>query len=627
MHDDALVRRWFDTRRGELTAHAADWLGRTVEALTHAQGQADSMQQASRLFHAQITLSRVARALPARLVQRLEQDVLKRLPGGSATARAAVLRLEDAGLVDDDVVLETIEISRLVETIQTGAEWELREAEASLSQALGRTVLGLRGSPLHPEVLVRAIWLVMEEVQLSTEERVACLRATAALVAELARAVYTCARDFLGEADLSGQAVFHQVGDSRPQGLPPVDVFPHHGADTQPARARPGPPAPAAAGQPLQGRDQVFARVSALVERVLGDPRMTPDLRRCLSAMQMVVVRLAFATPDTLYAPGHPLWAAVSDLLDYAAHHCLHDRISHDDFVLFVDDKVQALLALDAGEPARVTPHLEAITHFVRSRAGELLAAEDDAVRRFARLEGRRREILDLAMTRQRELMLTALGETEVPFRLRQFLLADWVEVLARSECADGPGAAPYREYWAAARTLLAHLKARGSVLDLKPTLERLQSVMAVIERGMTTIEAPSIEKHELWAVLTRWSAGTAQRPVWHDTDPVPGLDGAPAAGRAARAFWGDRAGDSMATPGSSAGPSAMPAADAQRWIDGLVPGRMTEIFLHGAWIEARVADIDEHHQIIVLEDEQSGHSHSLTRRALVRLAREGLVG
>ena len=175
MHDDALVRRWFDTRRGELTAHAADWLGRTVDALGSAQGQADSMQQAGRLFHAQLTLSRAERTLPARLVQRLEQDVLKRLPGGGAVARTAT-RLEDAGLVDDDVVLETIEISRLVETIQSGAEWELREAEASLSQALGRTVLGLRGSPLHPEVIVRAIWLVAEELQLSAEERVACRR-------------------------------------------------------------------------------------------------------------------------------------------------------------------------------------------------------------------------------------------------------------------------------------------------------------------------------------------------------------------------------------------------------------------------------------------------------------------
>jgi hypothetical protein len=626
MHDDALVRRWFETRRGELTAHAADWLGHTVDALATAQGQADSMQQAGRLFHAQITLSRAERSLPARLVQRLEQDVLKRLPGGGTIARTTV-RLEDAGLVDDDVVLETIEISRLVETIQSSAEWELREAEASLSQALGRTVLGLRGSPLHPEVVVRAIWLVTEELQLTADERVACLRATSAQVADFARAVYACARDFLGEADLSGQAVFHHVGDSRPQGLPPVDVFPHHGVSDAPLRARPGAPAPPSAGDPLQGRDEVFGRFSAMVERVLGDPRMTPDLRRVLCAMQMVVVRLAFAAPDTLYAPGHALWQAAGELIDYAARHCLHDRIAHDDFVLFVDDKVQALLGLPADDHARAAPHLEAIGQFVRSRAGELIAAEDDAVRHFARLEGRRREILDLAMTRQRELMLTALGETEVPFRLRQFLLADWVEVLARSECAEGPGAAPYREYWAAARTLLAHLKARGSVLDLKPTLERLQSVMAVIERGMSTIEAPSIEKHELWSVLTRWSAGTASRPVWHDTDPVPALDGSPAGGRAGRSFWGDRAGDTQGLTGSSGGPSAMPAADAQRWIDGLQPGRMTEIFLHGTWIEARVADIDEHHQIIVLEDEQSGHSHSLTRRALVRLAREGLVG
>jgi hypothetical protein len=70
-----------------------------------------------------------------------------------------------------------------------------------------------------------------------------------------------------------------------------------------------------------------------------------------------------------------------------------------------------------------------------------------------------------------------------------------------------------------------------------------------------------------------------------------------------------------------------MPASDAERWVNALRRGSVIEFFLLGTWLEARVMSISGAGNLFMFKDELGGNSHPLTRRALLRLVREGLAG
>ena len=626
MDEVALIQKLLDACRAELETAAQAWRTQTVGALDAAQGTADSMQHASRLFHAQRALDKAPGLLPRRMVQLLQVSMLERLqPIGTRPARPG--SGGEMGLVDDEVVNESIEISRVATRILGAAEWELHEAEQALSQVMQRSLTGRRDSPLHPEVVARTVWRLTEELSLSSEERSACLRAAPDAITRLAQSVYGTAKDWCG-VSLASPGALIRTPDAQPHVVMfPVDI------SLAPAQAHvpAAPPRGESRNEPSQGqplleaRDQVFGSAIADTERILRDPRLTPELRRALSAMHLVVMRFALGSPQTLYAPQHDIWSVMATLVDYALNQGVGERLVHDDFILFLDDKVQTLLQLDPTALLTLASHLEDIDTFVRTRADELHAREDSAIQQFTRLEDRRRKILDVAVNRHRERLSDAIGDAEMPMRLRQFLIVDWSEVMARTELADGPDAQLYREYWRAALMLIARLK-RSDV----DSTEGMAGLLQVLERGMAVIAVPSVEKHELASALL----GPVARahPEWQDSEIQDALPArTPGRGAAAprRTFWGVRDPDAGTAPTyvTTGGlTSVVAASDAQHWINSLRVGKLVELFLQGAWFEARVASVDETRSLFTFDDEAAGRSHSLTRRALLRLVREGLA-
>src|SRR6218665_1018895 len=279
----------------------------------------------------------------------------------------------------------------------------------------------------------------------------------------------------------------------------PVDVSLDTGPDTVPAGLSKSPAPSALTPEPaaLEARDHVFQGLIANIERVLSDPRLTPELKRVLSGLQMATMRFALGSPAVLYAPRPPLWSVVRTLAEYALNHCVRDRLAHDDFVLFADDKIRTLLQLDEKAVWELTPHLESPPQFAQDRAEQLIENEHAAIQHFARLEDSRRKILGVALNRHRERITAAIDGTEMPFRLRQFLLADWAEVLARTELAEGPDSGAYAEYLQAARRVIDRMRSGGEPGGRGPAApEDVQPLLAVLERGMASVAMPSVEKH-----------------------------------------------------------------------------------------------------------------------------------
>ena len=643
MDEGKVLRSWFDACRADLEGAAEHWRQATRAALDAAQASADSMRFTNRLYHAQRALDRMHPSLPRRVVELLEASMAERGRGPTAPLRGTAPP-DEMALVDDEVVNESIEVSRIAARVLAEADWDLREAEDALSRRIGRPLGGERASPFHPEVFARTVWRLTEEMSLGPDERAACLRAAPEAIADFARAACASATAWCGRVDPAGAFVIRRsAGDATP--VFPVDVLPAGTADASasasasapnpaPLSTAASPEAPGAATSsrdtPLvAARDQVFQDVIAGIDTILSDFRLTPELKRVLSGLQMAVMRFALGSPETLYAPGHRLWTVTGQLAGYAVSHCLRDRVAHDDFVLFGDHTIQALLRVDVKSLAGIDPQLDAIDTFVRMRPEQLGANEHQAMAQFARLEDSRRRILGVAINRHRERLSRAIGHTEIPFRLRQFMLADWAEVLARTELDDGVASGAYAGYWQAAERIVARLRAaeRGEAAG-----DDVAALLEVLERGMATIAVPSVEKHELASALTR--PGIRTRTEWHDdTDFVQtGVHDARGGAAGARPpLWGARAsggrGRGGRPPLALGLTSTVPAGDAERWIGSLRVGSVIELFLLGAWFEARIVAISAAGNLFQFEDEGGGGTHSLTRRALLRLVREGLAG
>ena len=633
MSDGDVLRDWFDNCRADLEEAAENWRQTASTALEAAHAAADSMRFASRLYHAKRALDRMQRFLPKRFVELLQLSMAERFAHAVSPFRGATV-CDDMGLVDDEVVNESIEVSRIAARVQLDAEWQIREAQEGAALRLGHKVGGERTSPFHPEAFACAVWRLTEEMSLNAEERAACLRVAPEAIVDFARMACASAVAWFGRGDATASFVVKRSASDMAVAIP-VDVLlgepapePLPGADRRESDLRDGaatlPPAKDAA--PLDARDHVFRGVIAGIDTVLCDFRLTPELKRVLSALQMVVVRFAFGSPETLYIPEHRLWSVSRKLAHYALTNCLRDRVAHDDFILFADHTIQALLPLDMKSLVGISSHLDAIDDFVRSRPQQLIENEKSAMQHLASLQDRRRKMLGVAMTRHRERISTAMGDTDMPFRLRQFMLADWAEVLARTELSEGQESEAYAEYWEAAERVIARLRVAGSSERASDHPSEIGPLLEVLDRGMASIAVPSVEKHELAGAFLR--PGASARGDWRDSDlhnDLAQADVEPAGKDGA--FWGARehlAAWSATTAGLT---TAIPAGDAEHWVNTLRIGTVIELFLLGTWFEARVVSINGAGNLFMFKDELGEGSHPLTRRALLRLVREGLAG
>ena len=224
MDDGKVLRPWFDTCRTDLEGAAETWRQATRTALDAAQASADSMRFTNRLYHAQRALDRMHPQLPRRFVELLEASMAERGRGAPAPLRGAAPP-DEMALVDDEVVNESIEVSRIAARVFAEAEWDIREAEQALSRRIGRPLGGERASPFHPEVFARTVWRLTEEMSLGPDERAACLRAAPSAISDFARAAYASVTAWCGRADPSAGAVIKRsAADAAPAF--PVDVLP-----------------------------------------------------------------------------------------------------------------------------------------------------------------------------------------------------------------------------------------------------------------------------------------------------------------------------------------------------------------------------------------------------------------
>ncbi|MBB3195513.1 DUF1631 family protein [Roseateles terrae] len=631
-----LPSEWMDACRADLVVAAAQWVSDTGAALERAQNRADSVGEANRLFHVQRALDRWQHSAPDRIVSLLLSSMNERCSEPRLGAATTLLPSE-MELVDDDVVSESIGISRLVTGIFSVAEWEIRAVERALAGAIKE--FSERSNPFHPEAIARTIWKLAEDLGLQRDERAACLRVSLDATTAMARSVYASLGQWMaGQTDVGPLAIQRQ---SAVRNAIPVDVLaglapdaPALSLELEPMHGRPFEASPAPrAGSPKAGGEVVFTRLIRSVEDILGDVRLTHELRRVLSGLQLGVLRFAFGTPSSLYSAQHEMWDVTGTLVQYALQHCLKDRVVHDDFVLFADQIIQTLLKMDPSRPHELDKALVRIRRYLKERPAELVESRRHASMQFARLEERRRQIRSVSINRHRERINAAIAAQEIPYRLRQFLLVDWAEALAHVEVSEGAKSPAYAELWGAVDRML-HAVQRDTLTADPASLQEKVELLKLLERGITCVAVPSVEKYELTDILDRTGMISREGEEWSDSD-IGALDSTlpppPAPTPAPRKdFWGAPSGGKgwSAVDETTVGfTTAMPTSDAEHCVNALQEDDLIELFLAGTWVEVRLVELAEDGQIFLFEGEtDGGGTHQLTRRALLRLFREGLA-
>ncbi|WAC73458.1 DUF1631 family protein [Roseateles sp. SL47] len=623
---------WIEACRADLVVAAAEWVSATGSALERAQNRADSVGEANRLFHVQRALDRWQHSAPERIVNLLLSSMNERCSEPRYGAGGPPMLPSEMELVDDDVVSESIGISRLVTGIFSVAEWEIRIVERALSSSV--TDFSERSNPFHPEAIARTVWKLAEDLGLHREERAACLRVSLEATTAFAKTTYANLGTWLSSQTEVGPLAIQR--QSALQHNIPVDVLAGLSGEAlalelEPMHGRPfeGGSAPRA-GSPKAGGEVVFTRLIRSTDDILADVRLTHELRRVLSGLQLAVLRFAFGTPSALYSAQHDMWEISSVLVQYALNHCLKDRVVHDDFVLFADQTIQRLLQLDVSRLHELDKVLVRIRRYLKERPAELVESRRHASMQFARLEERRRQIRSVSINRHRERINGAIASQEIPYRLRQFLLVDWAEALAHAEVAEGPKSPAYAELWGAVERMLRAVQKDTLTADAS-SLQEKGELLKLLERGIACVAVPSVEKYELADILDRSGMMSREGEEWSDSD-VGSLDSAlpppPSAPR--KDFWGAQPGDQAwaAADDTTVGfTTAMPTSDAEHCVNALQEDDLIELFLAGTWVEVRLVELAEDGQIFLFEGEtDGGGTHQLTRRALLRLFREGLA-
>lgn len=509
------------------------------------------------------------------LYQRSFTDALRKLvqaelaPQAQAVPPAGgALSLGGLELMDENRVESDIEISRAIQLIDTGAEWELRELQTFTSTLRGQAHVTAESNPLRPQSYARALWQAAAALPVAPVQQVILLRVSATVMAGLLRMAFAAASTRLESMGVTPgiyRTVVIAPGSGRGEEPPEMDVTrpgaldglmrSMPGGDTgsgasadskrrplpttspaleqalvrveellrrMPAGAPTGasPEAPrlaqhraalmATAGETVDR--QIIELLSRLFETILSDRALPAGLRGVIARLQVSALRIALLDPSMLDAYDHPVWV-------------LMDRI------------VSATTAY----PHASDPRLAALLTFCETLVGDMAAetTQDSALyrRATARLDAFLAEQLKqqqhaaqttinaLMQAEQAELMqrnlsarlVEQMANIQVSSAIRRFVTVSWARVLTESVLRFGDQSPQTTGFLKTVDDLLWSLKLPSHPQSRQRLVALLPSLLQRLRDGMALIDMPAPEQQTVLDDLMKLHA-EALRPGSHNT-------------------------------------------------------------------------------------------------------------
>lgn len=385
----------------------------------------------------------------------------------------------------------------------------------------------------------------------------------------------------------------------------------------------------AAAGAP--GRRQAIEFTMRVFDAYALDPQLPPSFAPAVGRLRGSAVRVALHDPEMLNSTHHAVWQFL-DRVGEAAIAAAPATDTRGAAVLglcqALTDQLAGATAADATLYRRALAQLDAL--LLNQFKAQLEAAH--ATTESLQLS-ERRDLLEKHLSQR-------LVDQLVPIRttppVRRFMTGPWARVLAETILREGEQGESTRGYIKLVDELLwsvqlpDHPKSRQRLLALLPDmLQRLR-------QGMASIRLPDAEQasilDELMAIHTEAlrpsaradeAALTAEQIVQRMRDEVlPASTG--------HGGFTDSVIDvtSMETVPAEMMPSQHEGAsqDPSKRVDALQLGDRGRLFLHGRWSRVQLLWRSEQGTFLLFAGEVPGRTHSITRRALERLAGAGLM-
>lgn len=245
---------------------------------------------------------RVADSFASALREQVEQTASPMPTGGS---------IGDLALVDDDDVAADVAISRVIEAIDSEAEYELREFTSYVAALIGDVEISRPSNPLGAPVYARALWDALQALPLPGAQHVALLQALAAPFARLLRQAYAAASTRLDDSGVE-PAAYRTIVLAPGTREPRDPVAPRADLD----RLRESVPGPLDGSPPSDGGvdRQAIELLTRLFDALLRDAQLPRAAHWLLSRLQASVLRVGLDDATLLDDERHPVWRFVDRL-------------------------------------------------------------------------------------------------------------------------------------------------------------------------------------------------------------------------------------------------------------------------------------------------------------------------
>ena len=386
----------------------------------------------------------------------------------------------------------------------------------------------------------------------------------------------------------------------------------------------------ASASEPVDR--QIIELVTRLFESLLADSQLPGPFRAVVARMQVAALRVCLAEPATLDSYDHALWR----LFDRIGHTSLgYSRVEDprlSAFVTFAAAVAEEMAGASTPDSALFRRGLNRIDAFLSEQLQEQLRAAHAAVAALELAE--RREVLQQHLTQR---LTDQMASMRTSPTIRRFVTGAWARVIAKQMLDHGEQSEQTLGTLKTVDDLLWSVKIPDHPQSRQRLIALLPGLLQRVRAGMEAIALPAVEQqtvlNELMTIHTE-----ALRP------------GARAAGAAAalspeeivrrrreevvpdappRSF-SDSVIDlsSMETVPAEHLPSRGEHVedDPARRVDALRVGDRQRIFLHGRWSRVQLLWRSDRGLFYLFAGESPWHTHSITGRALERLASAGLV-
>ncbi|WP_374673190.1 DUF1631 family protein [Ideonella sp.] len=527
-------------------------------------------------------------------------------------------------LMSDDDVDEDIESTRVVQTVESSAEWHLRDLRARLAGA--PEAAGWSGDepvPLAPARLVGALCAVLHARPIDAPVRLAALRLVATPLGHVLPALYQRHVQLLEE-----------------WGVQPARYAIRREPDTRGAPRRADPSAPAGTdAAPPAGLGAAAGRIPALLAHVASQAGLNTEMQGLMTRLAGPVARSVAADPSLLDSVDNPLWRLIDRL---AAIGQLDTDAARSPFQLPLHLRLEPIIAsleaargaVPAARYAQALAAAEAeagtVADSTRPIAGDPTAPSPLQSAPWAPATTGLSEPLVAAAERRRELeplvrgqMVDRLRDTVVVPEVKQFLLGPWLGVVLEAVVRHGEEATEAQRVLGAVEHFIdaGHLQRHAPLTPAELDCLRLEA-----EDGLhahSALPGAKIQQHarELRAALAVWPREAVLDAGWAPAPP-PMAPSAP--------------GDELALPRHDELATVPAALDAlnpderalrasDAWLDGLAVGDICRIQRQGQWATLRLNWRGEGGSYFAFGN-SAGVAFCVSRRVLGRLRLEGLA-